>query len=298
MHAGGEGVEGLPLAGAADGAVGQGAAGGVDDVDLVGALAVERDGEQAPAGGVGLDVEGQHRRRHRHLGRAQLGVVEHAGDAFAGGRGAGDLAAAADAAVDQVAHGEANVRLERPDSVLLQAVPEGRRVRRHRDVHPHDGFAVEGAPGGVELPRRAQVPGAGGVPAADVEVRDLAVVPHEERAAPLQHAVQVDDRRAVLDAVRGLEDESACRPGAAPGRNVGDLHRLECRSGRPSPAGRPAARPVRHSAAQTCGGRIGRIPGKSRPLRPVGETRVARSAICIVSNAGPAGLRRGADVWR
>ena len=227
--AGGEGVEGLALAGAADGAVGQGAPGGVDDVHLVGARAVERDGEEAPAGGVGLDVEGQHRRRHLDVGRAQLGVVEHAGDAFAGRGGARDLAAAADPAVDQVAHGEADIGLEGPDAVLLEAVAEGRRVRGDGDLHPHDGPAVEGPPRGAALARRPQLPGAGGVRAADVEVGRLAAVAHEERASTLQDPIEVDDGRPVLDAVGGLQDEAARHFGGAAGRLVGDRHRLEGR---------------------------------------------------------------------
>ena len=113
--------------------------------------------------------------------------------------------------------------------MLLQSVPERRRVRGDGDLHPHDGPAVERPPCGVALPRGAQIPGAGRVLAADVEVRGLATVPYEERAPTLQHPVQVDDRRAVANAVAGLQDEAARRACGPAGRVVGDRH-LEIRS--------------------------------------------------------------------
>ena len=64
---------------------------------------------------------------------------------LAGCRLAFDLAAALDAALDQVAHREAHVRFERVDARGMQAIAQRRHVRRRLDLDPCDRLAGEGA---------------------------------------------------------------------------------------------------------------------------------------------------------
>ncbi len=125
-----------------------------------------------------------------------------------------DLAAALDTALDQVAHGEAHVGLERVDAGVMQAIAQGRDIRGCFHRYQSDGRAIEGAlVDGLWL-GRAELPSALGVGRSNVEVRTLAIVPHEERAAVREPPVNVDHGPAPAagrrdDAIAGLEDEAA-----------------------------------------------------------------------------------------
>ncbi len=73
----------------------------IDNEDLVGLGRVERNGQQALALAVGLDVEGQHARLDPHVGGPEDGVVEYPGQAAGPGyRCAFDFAAALDSTLD------------------------------------------------------------------------------------------------------------------------------------------------------------------------------------------------------
>ena len=73
-----EGGEGFAFRGKGVRPLGHVAAGFIDDQHLVNALPVQGNGEQASRRRVGLDVEGQHRRTDRDVGRTQEWVVEDA----------------------------------------------------------------------------------------------------------------------------------------------------------------------------------------------------------------------------
>jgi hypothetical protein len=75
------------------------------------AAAMERDRQQPPRRGVGLDVERQHGQLGQPVRRAQHGIVEDGADTVARPRRSLDGERAPDAAVDQVARGEPHVGL-------------------------------------------------------------------------------------------------------------------------------------------------------------------------------------------
>ena len=129
-------------------------------------------------------------------------------------RRAFDFAAALDAALDQVAHGEAHVRFERVDARGMQAVAQRWHVRRHLDFDSRDRLARERAAVDRLRRRHAQRACALRVGLAHIEMRPLAIVAHEERAAVFQAAVDLDDGNAravrpVCDPVAGLQNEAA-----------------------------------------------------------------------------------------
>ena len=108
-----------------------------------------------------------------------------------------DLAAALDAALDQVAHGEAHVGFERVDARRMQPIAQ----RPARRDGASTSIRATGSPANVRLSielrrRHAQRSRALGIGRANVEVRTLAIVAHEERAAILQATVDVDDGNA------------------------------------------------------------------------------------------------------
>ena len=73
----GEGLERGALGRAAAGALGHRPVAAVDDEHLVDAGREQRNRQQPLALGIRLDVEGQHARLDRDVGRAQHGIVEH-----------------------------------------------------------------------------------------------------------------------------------------------------------------------------------------------------------------------------
>jgi hypothetical protein len=172
---------------------------------------VQADAEQTPRLGVGLDVEGEDAQARGPVGGGEFGVVED----HAAQRDRLSLAVdgqrAAEAPVDEVAHGEADVGLVTGDARALEPPPQRRRVGRHFHLDPDDRPAREGEPaGGAERPG-PQRAGPLGVVGLYVEVGDLAAVADEEGAAVLQPAVEVHHRPSTLHAVGRLEDEAAHR---------------------------------------------------------------------------------------
>jgi hypothetical protein len=172
---------------------------------------VEGDGEKAPGRGIGLDVEGEDRQPRRPVRGRDLGVLEDQAKPRSFPSRAADLEGAADAPVDQVPHGEADVGLVGPNARLLQAVAQRGSVRRLRHLDAHDGPSEQGHAVGGHLPSCSELPRARRVGLLDVEVRDEPAVPHEERAPALEPSEEVHDGATRLDAVRRLQDEPAER---------------------------------------------------------------------------------------
>ena len=160
-----------------------------------------------------------HPSRYRTTARAvrsercgsKLRVVEHPADTVARNRFAFDLAPAFDAAFDQIAHGKAHIGLERVDAGRVQPIAQRGYIGGCRDFEPHTG-----APSKVCLlvacgrvrPARAPLD----IVRANIKVRALPVVAHQERAAILQSAVEMNDRYARPstrnNAIARLENES------------------------------------------------------------------------------------------
>ena len=126
-----------------------------------------------------------------------------------------DAHGAADASIDEVAIGEADVRLVRGQAGAVQPLTQRRSLLGVSQLHAADAGAMQRPePGRHE-------PGACGVRAQpvgvlDVEVRDCAAVAHEERATVLEPAVQMDDCAPVgaggdVGGVEEVADEPAHR---------------------------------------------------------------------------------------
>ena len=113
-----------------------------DDQDFVNVRAIDRDGEQ-PFLGVRLDVKGQHARIDPDVRWPQRRIVEDPGDALACARFALDRAASLDAALDEIAHGEAHVRFERINARRMQPIAHWRHVSRDVDLESAHGDAIE-----------------------------------------------------------------------------------------------------------------------------------------------------------
>jgi hypothetical protein len=149
-----------------------------------------------------------------HLGRSQGRVVEHPGDAGACNGLAFDLNAAFDPEFHEIAHRKAYIRFEGLDARCLQAISHGRDFRRRVECQHRHGLTVEAALAGglgrghVQRPRSLHIPG------ANVELRQAAIVAHQEGSTRLQPTIEVNDghartRSAGKDSVAGLENESA-----------------------------------------------------------------------------------------
>ena len=124
-NAGDESRQCIAFGRAGNGALGHGATGVVNDMDLVNAFAEHGDGKQLLGRRIGFDVERKHRRCNHDVRRLHDRLVEDFPERGVGGGRVGyasDLAATPDAAVDQVADGEADVRLEGRDTMRVQSV--------------------------------------------------------------------------------------------------------------------------------------------------------------------------------
>jgi hypothetical protein len=167
---------------------------------------VEPDGKEPPS-------RIRSRCRGRTLGGAirgsDLGILEDEAETVRRPALAADLQRAADPAVDEVAHGKADVRLVGRDSGGDEPIAQRGSVGRRGHFDGHDGLARQRDAVDGGLTAGAKRAGFVRPRSIDVEVRDGAAVAHEERAAVLERTVQVDDRPAVLDAIRRLEDEAA-----------------------------------------------------------------------------------------
>ena len=161
------------------------------------------------ARGVRFDIERQHRVRHGHIRRANLGVVVDAREALSRLPRADDLATAANIAVDQVAYGEAHIGLERVDAVRFQMIANGRRILRHAYIDAQYGLAGERPIRGLAVSLGTELQGLRRIAAANVEVRRLSMISNEKGATAFKDAVQVHDRRRALNAVARLQNEAA-----------------------------------------------------------------------------------------
>ena len=182
-------VERRVLVGAARGLLRHRPLAAVDDQHFIESRRVHRDREQALAFRVGLDVERQHARLDLHVGRRSTGLSKTQVTPCARRRLAFDLAAALDAALDQIAHREAHIRFERVDAGGVQPVAQGRHVGRRFDFDSRDRLASERALVDRLRLRHAQRARALRVGRADIEMRPLPIVAHEERAAVFQPSV-------------------------------------------------------------------------------------------------------------
>ena len=146
--------------------------------------------------GIGLDVERQARAaRPRPRPGAACGLSKIQRCARPANRVARDLAAALDAALDQIARGEPHVGLERVDAGACSRSRSGGTSDGAATSMRRDRRAGERAPVGVRGRLGAERARALGVGGADVEVRPPPVVADEERAAVLEAAVEVHDGR-------------------------------------------------------------------------------------------------------
>jgi hypothetical protein len=209
-HARREPGEQRGLAREGPGVAGAGPALGRQQQHLGDAAAVQRHREQPVRRRVGLDVERQHGQPRRPVAGAQLRLVEDDAEARDLEPVALDRDRAADPALDQVAHREADVGLEGGDAGGLEALAQRRHLGRRLDVDAGDGPTGERAPvAGRGRARAEPRPRPLEVRRLEAEVRPRPAVAHEERPAVLQPAVEVHDRSAGRDAVRRLEDETA-----------------------------------------------------------------------------------------
>ncbi len=207
-------IERRPFVCARARALGHRASAAVHDEHLIDLGRVHRDREQALALGVRLDVESERARIELDLCRPQHRIVEYEIEARAVRRLPFDLAAAFDAALDQIAERESHIPFEGVDAGFVQPVAQRRDILRRLDRNAHDGIAAE-----RQLARcfglgRAQRLRPSRVARADVEVGALPVVAHQKGAPILQPTIYMYDRQARpvaarYDSIACLEDEAA-----------------------------------------------------------------------------------------
>ena len=198
---------------------------------------METDREQPAGRGIGLDVEGEDGEPRRPVGGEDLGVLEDEAETGHIASLAADLEGTADAPVDQVPRGEADVGLVGRDAGLGQAIAQRGSVRGLLDLDAHHGPPEQGDLVGGDLPERPLLLRARRVVSLDVEAGDQPAVAHEERAPVLEPPEEVEDGNARLDPVRRLQDEPA------EGGHV-VFSRLDA-TGQPGPTVTPAGRPPR-----------------------------------------------------
>ena len=191
---------------------------------------------QQPLVGAGLDVQRQRGERRRPLRRAQRRLVEqHGGGGRAlpprqGARLAFDQQRAADAAVDQIAVGEAHVGLEGAQPGAVQARAQRRGLGRTRQPHPQHRLALQRAAVDRFQLRGAQAQRLLAGAALDVEIGLRAAVADHEGAAVAQLPVEPHDRAAAagLGGVGNVEDEPELPAHGAPGNSATGTSRPPC----------------------------------------------------------------------
>ena len=263
-HAGAEGRQQVPLGREGACPVRAPAARRRQQEHLRGAAPVKADGEKAARRGIGLDVERENGEPRRPVGGEDLGILEHDAETRHLAALAVDLEGTPDAAVDQVAHGEADVGLVGRDAGLRQAVAQRGSIRGLLHLDAHDRPPEQGDLVGGLLPQRAFLPRALGVDSLDVEAGNPPAVAHEERAPVLEPPEEVQDGDARLDAIRRLQDEPAegghgrtCRPAAGGKLSLAPPRRFP----RVTPSGAPRhSRDDRHHGDEGGVGSRGRVP--------------------------------------
>ena len=185
---------------------------------LLSPTAPQRHGIDVLRLGIGLQVQRQRAQLRRPVRGFQRRLVEHhgAGPLARGGRRVPvDPHGAADASIDEVAVGEAHVRLIGGGARTVQPLTQPWRLMRVSQLDAMHPRAMQGAHLGRHGPRtrglRLQPVGA-----FDVEIGRVAPVADQERPAILQPAVQMDDRAAAragrdVGRVEDVADEPAHR---------------------------------------------------------------------------------------
>ena len=177
---------------------------------LLSSAAPQRHGVDLLRLGIGLQVQRQRGQLRRPVRGFQRRLVEHhgAGPLARGERRVPvDADGAADASIDEVAVGEAHVRLIGGGARTVQPLAQPRRLLRVSQLDAMNRRTVQRAQLGRRGPRaRGLRPQPVGV--LYVEVGRVAAVADQERAAILQPAVQMDDRAAARAGrdVGGVED--------------------------------------------------------------------------------------------
>ena len=141
---------------------------------------------------------------HVHAARLRL----RAGGGSAAVTSSVDLDGATDAVVDEVAHGEADVRLEHRQTGLHERVAQGRHAIGGIDLDAHDRLSAHRLQRTRRLAGGAVRPGGLSVRRSQEEVWNEAAVAHQERPAVRQAAEQVDDRTSVFQPVGRVDDEA------------------------------------------------------------------------------------------
>jgi hypothetical protein len=175
------------------------------------AAAVQSHGQQAARGRIGLDVEREDAQPRRPIRGHELWLIEHDAEALKLTSFATDLAAPADPAVDEIAHGETDVGLVRRDARSDQPIAQARSVRGIVHLDADGGLTGERDPVGRNLPSGAAPARRFGILLLDVEMRNQAALAHQERPPVFQPAVEMDHGPIGLDAIRRLQDEAAMR---------------------------------------------------------------------------------------
>ena len=186
-----------------------------DHQHALAARARHREGVEVRAVEARLDVEREHAQARREVGGGELRVPVDASHARPLLECTLHGEPAPDAAVDQVAVGEAEVRFQAVDAGLSEPPAERRDVLGERHLDAQDRLARKGP----ELRRdEARARSEGGDPLRGgrrhEEIRHQPVVDDEHRRTILQHRVEVHHGATRDDTVRRREDEAALGHGA------------------------------------------------------------------------------------
>jgi hypothetical protein len=182
----------------------------MDDEHAAQALRVQRDREDVVGARIGLDVERQHLERRRPVAGAQRRIAKDQAETRVRLAVPVDLQRAADAAIDQIAAGEADVGLEAGDAGGFEAGAQSRNLAWHGGGDLRCRLAGEGAQVGViDLEARRDGIDPRAIGGAHEEIGPGAIVDDQKRAAVLEHAVQAHLGHAVPHPVGRREDEAA-----------------------------------------------------------------------------------------
>ena len=184
------------------------AAAGIDDVDLVEVAAVQRNRQQSACLGIGLYIERQDPGLDLYFRWRDLRIVEYPVDAFAALGTPVNFETAPDVVIDEEAHGETDIRLERVDALGVQPVTQDGRVGGRLDIDARDARAGERSSRRGALMRRADLARPRRIRRRHVEARGPAVIAHEEGLALFQTTEQVHDGYTVANPVARLHYEA------------------------------------------------------------------------------------------
>ncbi len=196
-HAGTEEIQCGALICAARGTLRHGAIAAIDDQNFVNARSVQGNRQQTVALAVRLNIERQHTRLDIDFGRPERRIRIHPRDTITRHPLTLHFTAALDTAIDQVTHREAHISLECLYIGRVQSVAYPGNILRSLRLQPAHRSPRETAfVGGLRF-RRTQRSSPLSVDRADVEVRTLPVVAHQECIAALQPTMNVYDGPAL-----------------------------------------------------------------------------------------------------